>query len=87
MIPSLICNFKELLDSLNFISGTISLFWIVEYSPNELGYEGKTIEYDNDLNRYSFLRTECLKHPTDYQERLNNKQYRIWTVVPQDLDW
>ena len=87
MVPSLINNFNELLNSLNLVPGTVSLFWIVEYNPNELGYSSKTTEYNNDLNRYSFLRTECLKHPTDYQERLNNKKYRIWTVVPQDLDW
>ena len=87
MVPSLINNFNELLNSLNLVPGTVSLFWIVEYSPNELGYSSKTTEYNNDLNRYSFLRTECLKHPADYQERLNNKKYRIWTVVPQDYEW
>lgn len=87
MIPSLIRDSNTLLNCINLAPGTISLFWIVEYSPNELGYQNKTVEYNNDLQRYSFLRTECLKHPTDYLERLDNKKYRIWTVVPQDYDW
>ena len=87
MIPSLITTSKNLLEVLNLVSGTLSLFWIIEYSPNELGYQNKTNKYNNDLNRYSFLRTECLKHPETYLERLDNKQYRIWTVVPQDYEW
>ena len=87
MIPSLITTSKNLLDTLNLVSGVLSLFWIVEYSPEELGYENKSIEYNNDLNRYSFLRTECLKFPETYLERLDNKKYRIWTIVPQDYEW
>lgn len=87
MIPSLITTSKDLLNALNLVGGMLSLFWIVEYSPEELGYKKKTIEYNNDLERYSFLRTECLKHPETYLNRLDNKNYRIWTVVPQDYDW
>ena len=87
MIPSVITDSNVLKSALILSNGMTSLFWIVEYSPNELGYENKTIEYDNDLNRYSFLRNECLKHPMNYRERLDNKNYRIWTVVPQDYDW
>ena len=45
------------------------------------------INYSSDLNRYSFLRTECLKNPTSYLQRLDEKKYRIWTVVPQEHSW
>ncbi len=87
MIPFLILTSKELQDSLSLVSGKASLFWIIEYSPQELGYNKKTEAYNSDLNRYTFLRTECLKNPTNFQQRLDEHKYRIWTVVPQDLDW
>lgn len=87
MIPFLICNSNDFLESMSLISGAASLFWIVEYSPQELGYNKKTSAYDADLNRYTFLRNECLKNPTNFKERLDAHKYRIWTVVPQDLEW
>lgn len=87
MIPFLIQTYQEFQDSMNLISGISSLYWIVEYSPQELGYSAQTIQYNNDVNRYSLLRTECLLHPTSFKERLNNHQYRIWTTVPQDYAW
>lgn len=87
MIPFLINNSKEFLESIGLTSGTTSLFWIVEYNPIELGYKKKDEVYDSDLNRYTFLRNECLKNPTNFKERLDEHKYRIWTVVPQDLEW
>ena len=87
MIPFLINISKDFLESIRLTSGTTSLFWIVEYSPIELGYEQKDEAYNSDLNRYTFLRNECLKNPTNFKERLDEHKYRIWTVVPQDLEW
>ena len=87
MVPMLIQTPQELQDAIKLVSGLTSLFWIVEYSPQELGYNFKTKAYDSDLDRFTFLRTECLKNPLTYQDRLNEHRYRIWTVVPQDYEW
>lgn len=87
MLPFLIQTSKELQDNVNLVSGAKSLFWIVEYSPQELGYNKATTAYTSDLKRYSFLRNECLTNPTSYRERLDHKQYRIWTDTPQEYAW
>jgi len=87
MLPILIQTSEELTNNIKLVQGITSLFWIIEYSPEELGYNKKDNNYSSDLNRYSFLRTECLKNPTTYQKRLDQHKYRIWTVVPQDYEW
>jgi len=87
MVPLLIQTSEELLNNIKLVQGMTSLFWIIEYNPEELGYAKNDINYSSDLNRYSFLRTECLKNPTSYLQRLDEKKYRIWTVVPQEHSW
>lgn len=87
MFPFLIQNSQQLQENINLVMGSISLFWIVEYSPQELGYQEKTNEYLLDLKRYTFLRNECRMHPTDFKERLDKGVYRIWTTTPQDFEW
>ena len=87
MVPILIQNAQELQSAIKLVSELTSLFWIVEYSPTELGYQTATSEYNSDINRYTFLRTECLKNPSNYQTRLDNNQYRIWTTTPQNHTW
>jgi len=56
------------------IIGKEALFWIIEYNSNNPDY--------NEAERYSLLRNECLKHPTDFKERLDNGIYKIWTRIP-----
>lgn len=87
MVPAIIHSFEEFQEASKFVSGMTSLFWIIEYSPTELGYIDSDSNYLNDINRFSLMRMECLKNPSTFKERLNNKNYRIWTVVPIDTTW
>ena len=83
MIPEIITNYKDFLEASQRIKGLVSLFWIVEYSPTELGYSnGNDSNYINSLQRYTLMRNECLNHNTDFAERLDQHLYRIWTVMP-----
>lgn len=59
-----------------------TLFWIIEYHPTEIGQNWLT-----SPNRYSLLRNECLAHPQDFKDRLNEGKYRIWTTTPYEMPW
>lgn len=52
-----------------------SLFWIIEYRASD------------EAHRYSIMRNECLQHPIDFKDRLNNGVYRIWKDIPQEIPW
>ena len=65
-----------------------SLFLIVEYSPEELGFEdARDFNYISSVNRYSLMRNECLQHPQDFKNRLNEHKYRIWLGTPEEILW
>jgi len=85
MIPVLITNSQDLQRNLQETSGSASLFWIIEYSQNELNCDLDT--YKTTPNRYSLFRNECLSHPQNFKQRLDNGQYRIWTTIPYDIQW
>lgn len=72
-MPDIITSYE---DFINLSKNNFdSLFWIIEYKNK------------NDIERYSLLRTECLQHPTDFNERLNQGVYRIWTTTPREVNW
>ena len=75
-MPDIITNYNDLLTYTGNLTiiGKETLFWIIEYNSNNPDY--------NEIERYSLLRNECLKHPTDFKERLNNGIYKIWTKTP-----
>lgn len=84
-MPEVIYTYQNFL---NASSGNpAALFWIVEYSPNELGFIESNIEYLNSSNRYSLFRNECLNNPIDFKDRLDNRKYRIWTTTPKNIEW
>lgn len=87
-MPDIITNYQQFLETSQRLQGLVSLFWIVEYRPEEIGY---TNTYDNaylnSLDRFTLMRNECLNHPEDFMERLNNGQYRIWTSTPYNYPW
>ena len=89
MIPDLILTYNEFLEASHLTTGLASLFWLVEYSPNELGFSSFTdTQYLNSPLRFSLLRNECLNHPSNYSERLNKGLYRIWTILPNmNMAW
>lgn len=76
MIPDVITSYEDLIKySENGQTLTKeSLFWIIEYNSNNLDY--------NELQKYSLLRNECLQHPLDFKDRLDNGIYKIWTRIP-----
>lgn len=75
MIPKIITSFDVFK---NITQNEQTLFWIIEYNPQT---------YNSPEDRYSILRNEILKHPQDYNIRLDNKIYRIWTVTPYEQPW
>lgn len=64
-----------------------ALFWIVEYSPNELNFTEDSLAYKSSPLRYSLMRNECLNNPIDFKNRLNQKKYRIWNSTPKNIPW
>ena len=70
-MPEVIYNYNEFIT----YEGNNSLFLIIEYRDAD------------DANRYSLMRNECLNHPTNFKERLNQGVYRIWTTTPRDINW
>ena len=75
-MPDVIYSYDELL-SLGNINA--ALFWIVEYSPEEMGSTG--------VKRYSLFCNECLTHPEDFKDRFNKRIYRLWTTTPREIPW
>lgn len=75
MIPEIITSYDVFK---NIIQNEETLFWIVEYNPEV---------YDLPDSRYSILRNEILRHPQDYNIRLDEGKYRIWTVTPHEKPW
>lgn len=73
MIPEIITSYTEFLKYSK--QNLDSLFWIVEYKNT------------NEIDRYSLLRKECLQHPLDFGDRLDNHIYRIWTTTPKEINW
>ena len=82
-MPDVIRNYDEFL----YYQTNSSFFWVVEYSPETLGYNAQTHEYNVDSKRYSLFRTECLTRPQDFKDRLDNGAYRIWTTTPREIPW
>lgn len=83
MIPEIITSYNEFLEATQKIKGVASLFWVVEYSPQELGFSNETdVGYANSTQRFTLVRNECAIHPNDFVERLNQHLYRIWTITP-----
>lgn len=75
-MPDVITTYEDLInysDSGGGLSSEI-LFWIIEYNSKNSDF--------NENEKYSLLRNECLKHPIDFKERLNNGVYKIWTRIP-----
>ena len=72
-MPEIINSYEDFIDFSKTIKD--SLFWIIEY---------KNID---EIHRYSLLRTECLQHPLDFSQRLNDGIYRIWTTIPREIPW
>lgn len=72
-MPEVIYTYEDFISYNNRVNN--SLFWIIEYQNAE------------EPERYSLLRNECLKHPNNFKDRLNNKIYRIWTTTPIDIPW
>ena len=65
-----------------------SLFFVIEYSPESLGYNSyDDNQYKISTERYSLMRNECLKYPQSYNMRLDNHIYRIWTTIPKEITW
>lgn len=75
-MPDVITSYEDLVrySANGAILSRDTLFWIIEYNSNNEDY--------NEFDKYSLLRNECLKHPLDFKERLNNGVYKIWTRVP-----
>ena len=75
-MPDVITSYEDLVrySASGAVLSRETLFWIIEYNPNNEDY--------NEFNKYSLLRNECLKHPIDFKERLNNGIYKIWTRTP-----
>ena len=87
-MPELITSYEQFLNKTRTLSGPVSLFWIIEYSPDELGcLDENDPEYISSPFRYSLMRNECLNHPNDYSQRLNNHLYRIWITTPYNYPW
>jgi hypothetical protein len=72
-MPEVIYNYDEFLRYSNYTTNT--LFLIIEYKDAD------------ETERYSILRNECLKHPSDFKDRLNNHIYRIWIETPREVPW
>ena len=70
-MPNVITNYNDFI----IYKNNESLFWIIEYREAD------------EVNRYSVMRNECLQHPTDFKDRLNNGVYRIWTITPKEIPW
>lgn len=70
-MPNIITNYNDFI----IYKNNESLFWIIEYREAD------------EVNRYSVMRNECLQHPTDFKDRLNNGVYRIWTITPKEIPW
>ena len=88
MIPEIITSYEDFQRASRSVAGLVSLFWIVEYSPQELGYQNIYDDgYTNSLSRFSLVRNECLEHPNNFFTRLNDHKYRIWTVAPYNYEW
>ena len=84
MIPNLILNYNDFLEASRLSNRLASLFWIVEYNPDEVNEKN----YNNSINRFTLMRNECLAHPNDFIDRLNQHIYRIWTDVPNiNMPW
>lgn len=87
-MPDIITSYKDFLQASRNITGLVSLFWVIEYNPKELGFKNiYDTDYINSLSRFSLMRNECLEHPNDFSTRLDEHKYRIWTVVPYNYNW
>lgn len=87
-MPEIITNYNDFLQASHSVTGLVSLYWIVEYNPKELGFQNAyDLNYINSLSRFSLMRNECLEHPDDFFTRLDEHKYRIWTVVPYNYNW
>lgn len=75
-MPDIITTYDDLFTYSNNSGGLNreTLFWIIEYNSKNPDF--------NENEKYSLLRNECLKHPQDFKERLNNGVYKIWTKIP-----
>lgn len=75
-MPDIITNYEDLFiySSNNGSLNREALFWIIEYNSDNPDF--------NEIEKYSLLRNECLKHPIDFKERLNKGIYKIWTRLP-----
>lgn len=75
-MPDVITSYEDLV---RYSGGGVlpqeTLFWIIEYNSINPDF--------NEIEKYSLLRNECLKHPTDFKSRLNNGVYKIWTTIPR----
>lgn len=70
-MPDVITNYDDFV----MYKNNESLFWIIEYREAD------------EVNRYSVMRNECVQHPTNFKDRLNDGVYRIWTRTPRELPW
>ena len=76
-MPNIITNYEDLVrySGGGFTLPRETLFWIIEYNSENADF--------NELEKYSLLRNECLKHPLDFKDRLDNGIYKIWTIIPR----
>lgn len=73
-MPDVITTYNDLSNYIeNGVFRREMLFWIIEYNSNN---------YTSSEEKYSLLRNECLKHPLDFKDRLDNGVYKIWTCTP-----
>ena len=56
-MPDVITNYDDFV----MYKNNESLFWIIEYREAD------------EVNRYSVMRNECLQHPTNFKDRLNDR--------------
>lgn len=72
----IITSYEDLINYTKTMSivGKETLFWIIEY-------DSKNEDF-TEAGRYSLFRNECLKHPQDFKDRLNQGIYKIWTCIP-----
>ena len=75
-MPDIITTYNELSNYSSNGKGLNNemLFWIIEYNSQNPDFD--------ESERYSLLRNECLKHPINFKERLDNGTYKIWTRIP-----